>query len=195
MKLLIATRNEHKLREIREIFSANGLELMSVDDFDDLPEVEEDADTFELTAIKKAVTLALAAGMWTLADDSGLEVDALGGDPGVYSARYAGEPVDYDANNKKLLRELGDTEDRSARFRCVIVLSSPDGKAQYVDGRCEGVICRDERGAQGFGYDPLFIPAGHDVTFAEMDAGTKNQISPRANARAKAKLQRGNILG
>lgn len=195
MKLLIATRNEHKLKEIREIFSADGLELLSVDDFDDLPEVEEDADTFELNAIKKAVTLALAARVWTLADDSGLEVDALGGDPGVYSARYAGEPVDYDANNKKLLRELGETEDRSARFRCVIVLSSPDGKAQYVDGRCEGVIGRDERGTQGFGYDPLFIPEGHNETFAEMDSEAKNRISHRANALAKAKIKWWNILG
>jgi XTP/dITP diphosphohydrolase len=182
MKLLIATRNQHKLAEIREIFSDSGLELLTVDDFSDLPEVEEDADTFALNAIKKAVTLAMIAKVWTLADDSGLEVDALGGEPGVYSARYAGEPVDYKANNRKLLKEMKGVVDRNARFRCVIALSTPEGLSQYVEGVCEGIIVNDERGEEGFGYDPLFMPDGYEDTFAEMDAGLKNSISHRANA-------------
>ncbi len=182
MKILIATRNQHKLTEIREIFSDSGLELLTVDDFSGLPEVEEDADTFALNAIKKAVTLAMVAKMWTLADDSGLEVDALGGEPGIYSARYAGEPVDYEANNRKLLKEMEGVADRNARFRCVIALSTPEGFSQYVEGVCEGVIVNDERGEDGFGYDPLFMPDGYEDTFAEMDSGLKNSISHRANA-------------
>ena len=186
MKLLIATRNQHKLKEIREIFSSPYLDLVSVDDYPDLPEVEEDGDTFELNAEKKAVTLACTANIWTLADDSGLEVDALGGDPGVHSARYAGEPVDYEANNRKLLDEMSDVVDRKARFRCVIALSTPEGQVKCVDGRCEGFIAREESGGNGFGYDPLFIPEGYEETFAQMDAGTKNRISHRADALNKA---------
>lgn len=186
MKLLIATRNKHKLGEIRAIFANSGLELLSVDDFENLPEVEEDGDTFELNAVKKAVTLAMIARCWTIADDSGLEVDSLGGAPGVYSARYAGEPVDYDKNNKKLLREMKGMIDRRARFRCVIALSNPSGLAQYVEGKCEGVIAHDERGDNGFGYDPLFLPDGYDETFAQMKDTLKNSISHRAVALRKA---------
>lgn len=182
MKLLVATRNAHKLEEIYSIFSMASLELIGADAIPGLPEVEEDASTFEGNAIKKAVTLALASRLWTLADDSGLEVDALDGAPGVYSARYAGEPPDYKANNSKLLSELGDNENRSARFRCVIALSSPEGKAMYVEGKCEGVITAKEWGDHGFGYDPLFMPDGFDVTFAQMAPDAKNRISHRAQA-------------
>jgi XTP/dITP diphosphohydrolase len=186
MKIVIATRNKHKLEEIRAIFHQPKLELVCALDYPDVPDVAEDGETFEANAIKKAVSLAKATGLWSLADDSGLEVDALGGAPGVYSARYAGEPVSYPANNRKLLKELEQNPNRSARFRCVIALSSPDGKARTVDGRCEGVIAHEERGKQGFGYDPLFIPDGFSKTFAEMDADSKNAISHRGRALQKA---------
>lgn len=186
MKLLIATTNKHKLREIHAIFSMPSLELVDTTHFPDLPEVVEDGKTFESNAVKKAVTIARASGLWAMADDSGLEVDSLGGAPGVYSARYAGEPVDYDANNKKLLSSLKDITDRKARFKCVIALSSPKGFAQYVEGSCEGLITEEARGANGFGYDPVFIPHGYTCTFAEMDSDIKNSISHRALALMEA---------
>lgn len=182
MKLLVSTGNPHKLVEIRAILTWPGIDLISLADFPDLPEVEEDRDTFEGNALKKAETNARATGLWAIADDSGLEVDALGGEPGVYSARYAGEPPDYDANNRKLLSELDGIVDRSARFRCVMALCSPDGMTSTVDGRCEGTIASSCRGANGFGYDPLFVPSGYEETFAELDAATKNRISHRAHA-------------
>ena len=114
MRMLIATRNANKLDEILSIFSLSGLELVSIDDLGELPEVEEDGETFEANAVKKAVTLALSSHLWTMSDDSGLEVDALGGKPGVYSARYAGEPSDHEANNRKLLREMEGVANRHA---------------------------------------------------------------------------------
>lgn len=194
MKLVIATRNRHKLEEIREIFHIPWLEVVSAFDFPDVPDVVEDGETFEANAIKKAVTLAKATGLWALADDSGLEVDALNGAPGVYSARYAGEPVDYKANNRKLLQELRDAPNRSARFRCVIALSNPAGETRVVDGRCEGTIGFEERGDKGFGYDPLFIPEGHTVTFAEMDAAAKHAISHRGRALRSAAAEWGDAL-
>jgi XTP/dITP diphosphohydrolase len=187
MKLLIATRNSHKLHEIKTLFQVKNLDIISAFDYPDIPEVEEDRDTFEGNAVKKAATMALATGHWALADDSGLEVDALDGQPGVYSARFAGEPVDYHANNIKLLRLLENEENRTARFRCVIGLSSPRGSARTVEGRVEGAIARELRGHAGFGYDPLFIPADHEQTFAEMGVKRKNTISHRGNALKKAR--------
>jgi len=186
MKLVIATRNKHKLEEIREIFHIPGLTVVSAFDFPEVPDVVEDGDTFEANAVKKAVTLARATGLMALADDSGLEVDALNGAPGVYSARYAGEPVSYQANNRKLLASLKNETNRRARFRCVIALAGPDGHARVVDGRCEGTIAFEERGDKGFGYDPLFIPDGHTVTFSEMDAAAKHAISHRGRALRRA---------
>lgn len=184
--LFIATGNAHKLVEIRAIFSVPNLKLLDMNDYDELPEVVEDQDSFVGNATKKAVELAAFSGHWTLADDSGLEVDALGGAPGVYSARYAGEDVNYHANNDKLLRELGDVVDRTARFRCVIALCSPDGEIRTVDGCCEGKIALSAQGNSGFGYDPLFIPAGEVRTFAEMTEKEKNSISHRGTALANA---------
>ncbi len=150
MKLLIATRNRHKLQEIRAIFNMSMLELVSISDFPSLPDVEEDGATFESNAVKKAVILAMSSGLWTLADDSGLQVDCLGGEPGVRSARYAGEPVDYAANNAKLLQAMDGKCDRTARFCCAIAMSSPAGRSQVVTGTCEGVIMGGERGVNGF---------------------------------------------
>jgi len=188
MKLLVATRNRHKLEEIRQIFALPGLALVAADEVPGLPgEVVEDADTFEGNALKKARELCLASGLWTMADDSGLEVAALNNAPGVYSARYAGEPCSYPANNAKLLRELDGVADRRARFRCVIALCSPDGREWTVDGRCEGAILDgDPRGANGFGYDPLFVPDGFAHTFAELGADVKNRISHRGHALRRA---------
>ncbi len=182
MDLLISTRNPHKLEEIRAILGDQPLNLLDLNAFPDAPDVVEDGVTFEANAVKKAVTLARLTGLWTLADDSGLEVDALNGAPGVYSARYAGEPADYARNNAKLLAELARTERRTARFRCVLALAAPDGRVATVEGRCAGRITHSARGASGFGYDPLFVPDGFDRTFAELEPGDKNRISHRAQA-------------
>ncbi len=187
MKLLIATRNAHKLTEIRQIFALPGLEIVSAFDFPDVPDVVEDGETLEANAIKKAVTLALATGLWSMADDTGLEVDALDGAPGVYSARYAGENVDYAANNRKLLAELDGVTDRTAQFRCVMALSEPNGRAQYVEGICSGRIAHKCSGTNGFGYDPLFVPDGFDRTFAELSSEEKNRISHRGRALDEAR--------
>jgi XTP/dITP diphosphohydrolase len=194
MKLIIATRNKHKLQEIREIFRLPNLELVSALDFPEIEDVVEDGTTFEANAIKKAVTLARATGLWALADDSGLEVDALHGAPGVYSARYAGEPADYQANNRKLLKELEGATTRRARFRCVIALSDPAGATRTVEGRCEGSILHEARGDKGFGYDPLFVPEGYKQTFAEMDGPLKNSMSHRGRGLKAAEKAWGKLL-
>lgn len=186
MKLILATRNAHKLEEIRAIFNFDGLEVYSAFDYPDIPDVVEDGDTFEANARKKAREIAIATGSWALGDDSGLVVDALGGAPGVYSARYAGEPCSYEANNAKLLRELSQMEDRSAHFVTVIALSDPNGETQVVSGTCNGRIIGELRGEHGFGYDPLFIPDGYEQTFAELESKAKNSISHRARALQKA---------
>jgi XTP/dITP diphosphohydrolase len=190
MKLLVATRNKHKLEEIRQLFSVPGLTMLAADEVHGIPaDVVEDADTFEGNALKKARELGMASGLWTLADDSGLEVDALNNAPGVYSARFAGEPCSYTANNTKLLRELNGISNRRARFRCVIALHAPDGRAWTVEGRCEGWICEASHGTNGFGYDPLFVPDGYSQTFAELDTITKNSLSHRGHALRKAAVE------
>ena len=194
MKILIASRNAHKIQEIREIFDLPGVEWVSTAEFPDLHDVVEDGDTFEANAVKKATELARATGLWALADDSGLEVTALGNAPGVWSARYAGEPCNHANNNAKLLRELAGKTDRSARFRCVAALSDPTGRAETVSGACPGRIVDALRGAQGFGYDPLFVPDGYDRTFAEMGNAQKNQLSHRGRALALAKEKWGALI-
>ena len=194
MKILIASRNAHKIDEIREIFDLPGVEWISTSAFPDLHDVEEDRDTFEGNAMKKASELAIATGLWALADDSGLEVAALGNAPGVYSARYVGEPCNHANNNAKLLRELAGKTDRSARFRCVAALSDPTGRAETVSGSCPGRIVAALRGTQGFGYDPLFVPDGHEATFAEMGNELKNTLSHRGRAMALAKEKWGSLI-
>jgi len=186
MKLVIATRNRHKLEEIRVIFNLPGLELFSAFDFPDVPDVEETGSTFASNAEIKARSLAHGTGLWALADDSGLEVDALDGAPGIYSARFAGEPVSYSANNEKLMQLMQGKSNRRARFRCALALVSPDGELFSIEGSCEGTIIEELRGTEGFGYDPLFVPEGEMMTFAEMPAERKNQISHRARALAAA---------
>ena len=182
MKLIIATRNPHKLEEIHAIFNFRGLEVCSAFDFPEIPDVVEDGDTLEANAIKKAAEICRATGLPALADDSGLEVEALNGEPGVYSARWSGEGCTYHDNNLKLLRELAGKSNRHARFRTVIALALPGEKPQTVEGSVQGLIIEEMRGDQGFGYDPLFIPDGYNQTFAELPAKVKNRISHRARA-------------
>ncbi|MFH1502459.1 MAG: XTP/dITP diphosphatase [Candidatus Eisenbacteria bacterium] len=184
MKLILATRNPHKVDEIRQILAGLDVELLSFIEYPDVPDVVEDGATLEENAVKKARTVADATGLPALADDTGLEVDALGGKPGVRSARYGGEPPDYQRNNEKLLRELAGVPrgSRRARFRCVVALAVPGGDVRTVEGRTEGVILEAGRGSDGFGYDPLFLPDGHDATYAEMSASAKNAVSHRGRA-------------
>lgn len=200
MKVLIATRNPHKLREIREVLPLDGVTLLSALDFPEIPDVIEDGDTLEANAIKKAVELHRATGLISLADDSGLEVEALGGAPGVYSARWSGEGCTAQENNAKLLRELQGASNRRARFRTVMALACAGAPSQTVEGAVHGTIAEAARGEGGFGYDPLFIPDGYCQTFAEMTAEMKNRISHRslalqAAASAWRDLLRGSTSG
>ncbi|HWQ76280.1 MAG TPA: XTP/dITP diphosphatase [Syntrophomonas sp.] len=183
-KLLIASRNRKKKEELRQILSGLDFQLLSLDELPPLPEVEEDGTTFAENAIKKAVTVARQTGLLTLADDSGLVVDALQGAPGVYSARYSDPGATDEKNNRKLLQAMRDVPDasRTARFVCVIALAVPDGQVQTVEGRCEGSIDHSPRGDAGFGYDPLFIPAGREESFAQLAPEVKNRISHRGRA-------------
>jgi XTP/dITP diphosphohydrolase len=192
-RLMLATRNPHKVSEIAALLSDAGLTVLSFRDFPDLPEVEEDGETLEENAVKKAVTIAAVTGLPSLADDTGLEVDALGGAPGVVSARYAGPGATYDDNNRKLLKALAGVRPprRTASFRCVVALAVPGKPVRTVEGRTDGVILEEPRGGEGFGYDPVFLPDGHDRTYAEMGAGEKNAVSHRGKAvRAAAELVR-----
>lgn len=182
-KLLVSTRNPHKLREIMAILDGSGVELVSLAAFPDAPDVIEDRDTLEGNAAKKAEELHAFTGLPTMSDDTGLEVDALGGAPGVRSARYAGEDADAVANRALLLRQMEAADDRRARFRTVIALTTTEG-TRFFEGVCEGTIIGEERGHGGFGYDPVFLPDGHDETFAEMASNTKNAISHRGRALA-----------
>ncbi len=183
MELIIATRNPGKRAEIDALLADGGIHCADLSMIPtEVPTIEEDATTFAGNAIKKAVVTAITTRRWCLADDSGLEVDALNGAPGVHSARYAGEPSDDHANNRKLQQALNGCNQRSARFRCVLALSAPCGKAQIVEGICEGYIAIEPRGDQGFGYDPLFIPEGYIHTMAELGPSVKQSISHRAAA-------------
>jgi XTP/dITP diphosphohydrolase len=193
--LVFATRNRGKLVELVELLRDAPVDVLSIDDAAarlgrDIPEVIEDADTFQGNAAKKAREVALATGWPALADDSGLEVDALGGAPGVYSARYAGAQGDDAANNARLLRELAGVppERRTARFHSALVLADPAGplgdELLSADGTCEGVILDAPRGTGGFGYDPLFYSPELGRTFAEAGVGPKGHVSHRARAMA-----------
>ncbi len=188
MKVLLATRNAHKVGEIRELLRGCSLDCLSLEEVPSLPEVIEDQPTLEGNARKKAVETARAAGLWALADDSGLEVAALDGAPGVYSARYAGAGCDYAANNEKLLREMADvpSERRQAAFRTVMALSDPQGREVVLEEGClEGRVAAAAKGTHGFGYDPVFLVSGSGRTLAELSPVEKNAISHRARALAK----------
>lgn len=190
MKVVLGTRNEGKLAEYRRMLGQLGIEVQDLDEAGVPAEVQlpEDADNFEGNARSKASSLQTITGGWALGDDSGLEVDALGGAPGVYSARYAGVEgrgaVRDRANLDKLLGALESVEDeqRTARFVCVIVLIGPAGQHVAARGTCEGRIIRSARGHNGFGYDPVFVPRGHQRTMAELGMDEKNRISHRGRA-------------
>ena len=181
--LLVSTRNAHKVREIRAILG-DGLHIDDLSCLPDLPMVEETGATFEENATLKALAASEFYGGWVIADDSGLEVAALGGAPGVHSARYAGEPSNDAANNELLLHNLlpFHGEERAARFRCVIVLARNGAKLAAFTGIVEGHIRPAPQGAGGFGYDPLFGPRGHSDSFAQLGDDIKNSLSHRARA-------------
>ncbi len=181
--IVLASRNEHKIEELRATLAPLGIELKSTYDFPELEEVEEDADTLEGNALKKARYVHNQTGFPALSDDTGLEVDALNGRPGVFSARYAGENASYQDNVDKLLDELADIpmERRGAQFRTVAAFVT-DGDSYTFEGVCRGVIISEERGSGGFGYDPVFLPAAYTETFAELEPTIKNKISHRGKA-------------
>lgn len=181
MKIFLATGNKKKISEIEKILKDTDIELVSINDGIEIPEVVEDGKTFEENSLKKAKEIAKYTGMITIADDSGLCVEALGGAPGVYSARYSGENATYESNNEKLLKELAGKENRKAKFVTVITLCKPSGEHYSFRGEIEGEIIDELRGTDGFGYDPLFYLPEYGKTFAEIPE-IKNRISHRAKA-------------
>lgn len=180
-KIVFASNNAHKLSELRQLLGT-GYEVLGLADIGCTADIPETGDSFEANALQKAQYVFDHYGLSCCADDSGLEVDALGGAPGIYSARYAGTGHDSVANNARLLQELKGCTDRTARFRTAIALVRPDGTVEYFHGSVEGRILDAPRGEGGFGYDPLFVPTGWDKTFAEATAEEKNAVSHRGRA-------------
>lgn len=180
-KLVLASRNKNKIEEMKQLVSHLGIEVLSALDFPNLEEVEEDLPTLEGNALKKALYVHQQTGIPALSDDTGLEVEELNGDPGVYSARYAGEDATYQDNVLKLLSALKGSSNRKAQFRTVVALI--DGDKEYTfEGVCKGSIIEEQKGKKGFGYDPIFMPEEFAETFAQMDPSIKNLISHRGKA-------------
>jgi XTP/dITP diphosphohydrolase len=196
IRVVLATRNRNKVEEIVDVFDLPEIVFEGLDAYPEVGEVVEDGDTFEANARKKATEVAAATGRPALADDSGLVVDALGGCPGVHSARYSGPDATSASNREKLLREMAGVPEgsRSARFVCALCLARPSGEVAVVTGSCEGVIIDEERGDQGFGYDPLFVPRGRKRTFAEMSRREKAELSHRGKALRAARERFGEML-
>jgi XTP/dITP diphosphohydrolase len=196
MILVLATRNQGKIREIEKALALPGLEIRSLRDFPNLPEVVEDGRTFLENALKKARTCAEATDHPALADDSGLEVDCLNGAPGIYSARFSGAEATDESNNRKLLSLLEGIpeEKRTARFVCQMVLCPPQGKWIQTEGFCPGIIARAPRGEHGFGYDPVFYLPEFHKSMAELPLEEKNRISHRAQALRKIRSHLDAIL-
>ncbi|ADP33320.1 non-canonical purine NTP pyrophosphatase, RdgB/HAM1 family [Bacillus atrophaeus subsp. globigii] len=184
---IIATHNPGKVKEFKDILAPKGYDVKSLADIGFLEEIEETGHTFEENAVLKAEAVAKAVNKMVIADDSGLSVDNLGGSPGVYSARYAGEQKDDTANINKVLQELKgiEKEQRTARFRCALAVSIPGKETKTVEGHVEGYIAEEPKGENGFGYDPIFIVKDKDKTMAELTSDEKNKISHRANALKK----------
>lgn len=187
-KLVLATRNQDKIIEIKDILSGLHIDILTLDSFPNIPDVVEDGETLEANAEKKAREIHLATGLPSLADDSGLEVDFINGDPGVYSSRFAGENATYAINNEKLINLLKNVpvEQRTAHFRCVMAIAE-NGAVTLLEGTCHGIILNETKGSHGFGYDPLFYIQEYDQTFAEMPLSLKNKISHRGNALRKVR--------
>ena len=185
MEIILATRNRNKVAEIRKILNVmgNDFRIYTPDDFPESMDVEEDGETFEANAVKKAEYFFNYTGKTSIADDSGLEVKALNGAPGIFSARYAGEPANTEANTLKILEDMKSVpyEKRKARFVCCIAVASTNGVKTFT-GLVNGRIGTEKKGSKGFGYDPVFYPYGYKVTFAEMGDEEKNSISHRAIA-------------
>lgn len=184
--LIIATHNRGKLWEFQQLLDPHGIEALSAADFG-VPEPEETGETFEANAQLKAVISAFATNRPALADDSGLAVDALGGEPGIYSARWAGDSRDFNIAMQRVQRELEAKgaerpEQRRAAFICVLCLATPVGSVQFFEGRVPGRVIWPPRGTNGFGYDPMFVPDGYDLTFGEMEPAQKYELSHRARA-------------
>lgn len=184
MKILLATQNQGKIKELQELLADETIDVLSLQDIEDWEDVEENGETFADNAALKARAAVKKTGLIALADDSGLEVDALNKAPGVYSARFAGEPKDDERNNDKLLQELEPIPEgsRTARFRCALVVVTPEGDEFLTEGSVEGQILRQRRGQKGFGYDPLFYVPEYARTMAELTLTEKNKLSHRAQA-------------
>lgn len=182
---MIASRNRKKAAEIRDLLAPHGIEVLGVADFPNVPEVVEDGSTFAANAVKKAAETARAVGQWTLGEDSGLEVAALAGAPGIYSARFSGPNATDEANNAKLMSELAAVPDerRSARYVCNAALADPSGTiVLQVEAYCRGRITREPRGTNGFGYDPYFLIPEYHRTFGELSQAVKRRLSHRGRA-------------
>ena len=192
--LVLATRNRGKTREIRRLLKDFPVEIRNLEDFGPIPPVEEDGTNFDENAYKKASFTAKVLGLPALADDSGLEVDALGGDPGVHSARYAGPGASDEENNARLLREMEDKTNRVAAFICVISIAVPSGLALTYEARCEGLIAEGPAGKGGFGYDPVFYYPPLNRTFAQLSPEEKNRVSHRGKALAELKEEFEKVL-
>lgn len=190
VKILLASRNKEKLKELLACLRDVKATVVTLDEVPGAPDVEENGATFGENATKKATEVARATGMFTVADDSGLVVDALGGAPGVRSSRYAGENATDRENNEKLLREMANMSEglRGARFVCAVAVADRSGLIGVVEGNCEGSIAFEERGQHGFGYDPLFIKTDYNKTFAELGPDIKNRVSHRFLAMQKAAI-------
>jgi XTP/dITP diphosphohydrolase len=188
-ELVLATRNRHKGEELAALLGDLGIRIRTLDEFPGVPDVVEDGSTCEANAVKKANEIATATGLAAVADDTGLEVDALNGRPGVYAARYAGEHATYEDNCRKLLLELSGVprERRTARFMTVAAIALPSGEVQIATGQLEGLIAEKPVGSRGFGYDPVFFIPELGKTLAELSADEKNRISHRAKAFIQAK--------
>lgn len=186
-EIVLGTRNHGKIAEFRSLLKGMSVRVLSFYDFPDLPEVVEDGKTFEENAAKKAKTIAKSSGRIAVSDDSGLEIAYLNGEPGVFSARFAGEKATDRENCRRALRLLDGVpwDERDARFVCVICAADPRGRVISAHGACDGKISFEMRGAHGFGYDPVFVPDGHKMTMAEMTPDLKNRISHRADAMEK----------
>lgn len=188
-EIIIATKNRGKARDFIGMFEPLGFNVKTLHDYEEIEDVEETGTTFEENAIIKAEAVAKRLGRIVIADDSGLIVDALDGEPGIYSARYAGEQKDDEANIDKVLEKLKSVPDneRTARYYCALAMTFPDGKTTTVNGTCEGIIRHERRGTNGFGYDPIFYMSEMEKTMAEITLEEKNQISHRAEAMRKLK--------
>lgn len=182
ISIALATRNKGKKAEIKALLADFPVEIRDLDDFGPIPPIVEDGATFDDNAYKKASLTARYLGIPALADDSGLCVDALDGAPGVHSARYAGEDATDEENNQKLLKAIENKENRSAHFKCVLSLAVPSGPALTYEARCDGVICTEPYGEDGFGYDPVFFFPPLNKTFAQLSRSEKNRISHRGKA-------------